>query len=268
MQPRDRGGRPHQRRGLLVGLHRQLDARLLGAGRRRRSRPGRGRSGRPRSGCRRRVEPGRRSPCVSTLRSRSRASSSSPRASTHQHLAQRRCRARARPSAATASETSAGSCRDVGERRPARHGTSARSEIRRVARRDGLLELVDPLQQGAELELAEQLLHRRPVGRLVDQRGQVDVDRDGAVDGRQQLRLLGVLGGGAQRLAPLLAGAPASRMAYTPSRLPNWTSRSAAVFSPMPGTPGMLSDVSPLSPMKSGTARGRCRSAARIRSGV
>ena len=47
-----------------------------------------------------------------------------------------------------------------------------------------------------------------------------------------------------------------SSEAYTPSRLPNWSSRSAAVFSPMPGTPGMLSDVSPLSPMKSGTSSG------------
>ena len=37
---------------------------------------------------------------------------------------------------------------------------------------------------------------------------------------------------------------------------PKRCSSSAAVLSPMPGTPGMLSDVSPLRPMKSGTSSG------------
>ena len=43
------------------------------------------------------------------------------------------------------------------------------------------------------------------------------------------------------------------------ARRPSRTARSAgpAVLSPMPGTPGMLSDVSPFSPMKSGTWSGR-----------
>ena len=42
----------------------------------------------------------------------------------------------------------------------------------------------------------------------------------------------------------------------TPSRSPKRWRSWAAVFSPMPGTPGMLSEVSPLSPMKSGTSSG------------
>ena len=37
------------------------------------------------------------------------------------------------------------------------------------------------------------------------------------------------------------------------SNEPNCWMSAAAVFSPMPGTPGMLSEVSPFRPMKSGT---------------
>ena len=59
------------------------------------------------------------------------------------------------------------------------------------------------------------------------------------------------------RLAPVIW----SMLESTPSRSPNFCSRSAAVLSPMPGTPGMLSLVSPLRPMKSGTSRAGCRSA-------
>ena len=68
-----------------------------------------------------------------------------------------------------------------------------------------LLELVHPLQQGAELELSEELLHRRAVGRLDDQRVEVDVQRDLAVDRREPLRVGGVLCGVRQRLPPLRA---------------------------------------------------------------
>ena len=54
------------------------------------------------------------------------------------------------------------------------------------------------------------------------------------------------------RFAPVIW----STLLRTPSRSPNFCSRSAAVLSPIPGTPGMLSDVSPLRPMKSGTSSG------------
>ena len=55
------------------------------------------------------------------------------------------------------------------------------------------------------------------------------------------------------RLAPEMS----STWASTPSRSPKRCSSSAAVLSPMPGTPGMLSEVSPLRPMKSGIELGR-----------
>jgi hypothetical protein len=42
----------------------------------------------------------------------------------------------------------------------------------------------------------------------------------------------------------------------TPSSVPYSCRSWAAVLSPIPGTPGMLSDVSPFSPMKSGTSSG------------
>ena len=54
------------------------------------------------------------------------------------------------------------------------------------------------------------------------------------------------------RLAPLIS----SMCSSTPSSEPNRWSSSAAVLSPIPGTPGMLSLVSPLSPMKSGISSG------------
>ena len=54
------------------------------------------------------------------------------------------------------------------------------------------------------------------------------------------------------RLAPLISSMLSSTFSSEPKR---W-SRSAAVLSPIPGTPGMLSDVSPLRPMKSGTSSG------------
>ena len=47
-----------------------------------------------------------------------------------------------------------------------------------------------------------------------------------------------------------------STLLSTPSRSPKRWSRSAAVLSPIPGTPGMLSLVSPLRPMKSGISSG------------
>ena len=53
-----------------------------------------------------------------------------------------------------------------------------------------------------------------------------------------------------------------------PSTDPNWIRSSAAVFSPIPGTPSMLSEVSPLSAMKSGICSGLMPYRWRMRSGV
>ena len=54
------------------------------------------------------------------------------------------------------------------------------------------------------------------------------------------------------RLAPEIL----SMLASTPSRSPYSLSSWAAVLSPMPGTPGMLSEVSPFSPIRSVTSSG------------
>ena len=56
----------------------------------------------------------------------------------------------------------------------------------------------------------------------------------------------------ARRFSDLIS----SRRSYIASIDPNCWSSCAAVFSPMPGTPGMLSEVSPLRPMKSGMDAG------------
>ena len=53
------------------------------------------------------------------------------------------------------------------------------------------------------------------------------------------------------------AGESSSACAITSSSEPYWAISWPAVLSPIPGMPGMLSDVSPLSPMKSGTWSGR-----------
>ena len=81
------------------------------------------------------------------------------------------------------------------------HDLDGVGRLGRRRARQRLLELVDPLQQGAELELAEELLHRRAVGRLDDERVEVDVERDLAVDGRELLRV----GSGLRRLLQVLA---------------------------------------------------------------
>ena len=47
-----------------------------------------------------------------------------------------------------------------------------------------------------------------------------------------------------------------SMLPSTPSRSPCSCSSCVAVFSPIPGTPGMLSEVSPFSPTKSGISSG------------
>ena len=70
----------------------------------------------------------------------------------------------------------------------------------------GRLELVDAPQQTAELEAPEELAHRRAVGRVGERLGEVDVEREVALDRRQQLRALRVLAVLDQRLAALVAG--------------------------------------------------------------
>ncbi len=52
------------------------------------------------------------------------------------------------------------------------------------------------------------------------------------------------------------AGDSSDACSITDSTDPYWEISWPAVLSPMPGTPGMLSEVSPLSPMKSGTCSG------------
>ena len=47
-----------------------------------------------------------------------------------------------------------------------------------------------------------------------------------------------------------------SMLPSTPSRSPCSWSSCVAVFSPIPGTPGMLSEVSPFRPTKSGISSG------------
>ena len=64
------------------------------------------------------------------------------------------------------------------------------------------------------------------------------------------------------------AGESSSACAITSSSEPYWATSWDAVLSPIPGTPGMLSEVSPLSPMKSGICSGVIPSRASTRSGV
>ena len=85
--------------------------------------------------------------------------------------------------------------------------------------------------------------------------GRVDVERQVAAHRREHLRRARLVGVLAQRLRA--APARARRRARARPRASR-TARSSwpAVLSPIPGTPGMLSEVSPLSPMKSGTCSG------------
>ena len=51
----------------------------------------------------------------------------------------------------------------------------------------------------------------------------------------------------ARRFSPILP-LTSSAWAMTSSRLPYWLMRALAFLGPMPGTPGMLSELSPLRP--------------------
>ncbi len=141
-------------------------------------------------------------PCVSTRRSRSASTTRAVSASTTTTSAPSPVSA-ARPPP-TASATSAGSDRTSDEVALAPVDLDALEHLRRRPR-DRLLELVQPLQEGAELELAEELLHGRAIGRRRHELVEVDLDLEVAVDGRKLFRADRVGGRRAQVLAPLLA---------------------------------------------------------------
>ena len=64
------------------------------------------------------------------------------------------------------------------------------------------------------------------------------------------------------------AGVSSSTCSSTSSSEPYWAISWPAVLSPIPGTPGMLSEGSPFRPMKSGTCSGLIPSRSSTRSGV
>ena len=112
----------------------------------------------------------------------------------------------------------------------------------------GAERLLEAPQRIAQLELAEDLAQPRAVGLPRGLRRRVEVDGDVALDRREPLadaRVVGVVRPG----SPCAWRPRCRRRARGPPRAsPNCCSSCAAVLSPIPGTPGMLSDVSPLSP--------------------
>ena len=103
-----------------------------------------------------------------------------------------------------------------------------------------------PRQQGAELELVEQHPHLLAVELTLAEL----VDLDAAVDVEGEARHLAVLEHAVAALAEVRASASAAARRgarRSPSRSSYVVMSLAAVFSPMPGTPGRLSLVSPRS---------------------
>ena len=116
---------------------------------------------------------------------------------------------------------------------------------------------------------AEHVGQLRAVGRLVDDLAQVEaVELVQVADDRPELLALERrLAVGGQRLLALGAGDPVEVLVH-PLQRAELAQRSAAVLSPMPGTPWMLSPGSPLRPIRSGTSsRGTPRRVS-TRSGV
>ena len=112
-------------------------------------------------------------------------------------------------------------------------------------------ELAHPAHQAGELPAGEDGLHlggrqRVPTGR---QLFHVHVQRHVQDHGRQPLARAGrsPRSHAAARAASPSRSRPAARRSHPASRTA--AAAAAAVFSPMPGTPGMLSEVSPLRPM-------------------
>ena len=119
--------------------------------------------------------------------------------------------------------------------------------------------LLQPPQRVAQLELAEDVPQARAIGlaRASPARRRRPARR---ADRRQLLgdaRVVGVVGRFSLRLAPEIS----STCASTASREPNCCRSWAAVLSPMPGTPGMLSECRPSGRRSRGSARAGCRSA-------
>ena len=204
----------------------------------------RARSGTPRAACRR---PRRR---PATLHRATTSSPSRPRRAAGRRRRPRRVR--------DGGAVVASGVADAAARRRARpRATEPATPVTSTGRRrERLVERVEPRQQAAELEAAEDLLQLRAVGRGEHELGRVEVELEVAPHRRELLRdarLVGVLGD-----RPASGRARARRRARSPPRASR-SGRSArpAVLSPIPGTPGMLSEVSPLSPMKSGTWSGR-----------
>ena len=135
---------------------------------------------------------------------------------------------------------------------PPRH--RGRLELHRRGRHRNV-ELVHATQQVPELEAPEHLLQLRAVGRLEHELGHVAVELEIAPHRRQLLglpRLVGVLGDvlAARRRQLVRVLDHLLERAVLRDQLPGGLVAD-------PGTPGMLSEVSPLRPMKSGTCSGR-----------
>ena len=138
-------------------------------------------------------------------------------------------------------------------------GRAATSVARRLDRHRGLRRstrlallaerLLEPPQRVAQLELAEHLAQARAVGRGCPRSSSRSISTGTSRDGgRELLRHARVLGVVRQVLLALRAGDLVDRRRARSRATPNCWSSSDAVLSPMPGTPGMLSEVSPFSP--------------------
>ena len=137
------------------------------------------------------------------------------------------------------------------------HLDAGRDERRRG--RERLVELVDAVQQVAELEAPEHLLQLRAVRRREHDLRRVEVELEVAPHRRELLR--GRACSACSRIDFERAGDSSSTCSITSSSEPYCAISWPAVLSPIPGTPGMLSEVSPFRPMKSGTCSGLIPSA-------
>ena len=145
----------------------------------------------------------------------------------------------------------AGSERDVGDASPSR--TRALSVVVGRGRGRGRVGVAERLLQApqrvAQLELAEDLAQPRAVGLARRLGREVDVDAGTSrwivASCLEIARVVGVLD---QVLLALGARDLVDVRRARVSRSPKRCSSSLAVLSPIPGTPGMLSDVSPLRP--------------------
>ena len=205
-----------------------------------------------RSPARRRRSAGRpRSPASPRRRRPRRRSASAARAgSARPRAARARCR-RARAPRPSSRRCRPGVPSRTRRRRARRRPRGAGSPRRRARER-----LLEAAQRVAQLPVAEDLAQVGAVGLARDSASRSMSIGHVARHRRELLgepRGVGVLASGsacAWRRRSRRRGRARS------SRSPKRCSSSAAVLSPMPGTPGMLSQVSPLRPMKSGISSG------------